>query len=126
MTARKKDINNLHGLAQFVLFVSSYLPTSNADRQENFCKNSRSCKGKLFESKKVRSHWDSEKESWYFSVTDVIEILTGSGIPKRYWSDLEKKLVSEGSEVYEKIVPLKMEECIYKTKKNGQSKFSAF
>ncbi|MGB4775060.1 MAG: BRO family protein [Daejeonella sp.] len=64
---------------------------------------------KLFESKKVRSHWDTEKEIWYFSIIDVIEILTGSSIPKRYWSDLKKKLVSEGSEVYEKIVRLKME-----------------
>ncbi len=64
---------------------------------------------KLFESKKVRSHWDEEKETWYFSVIDVIEILTGSTIPKRYWSDLKKKLISEGSEVYEKIVRLKME-----------------
>jgi len=63
---------------------------------------------KLFESKKVRRHWDIEKDIWYFSVIDVIEILTGSSIPKRYWSDLKKKLVSEGSEVYEKIVRLKM------------------
>ena len=63
---------------------------------------------KLFESKKVRSHWDGEKDIWFFSVIDVIEILTGSSIPKRYWSDLKKKLVSEGSKVYEKIVRLKM------------------
>lgn len=39
---------------------------------------------KLFESKKVRTHWDEEKETWYFSVIDVIEILTGSSIPIRY------------------------------------------
>jgi len=64
---------------------------------------------KLFESKKLRSHWDSEKETWYFSVIDVIEILTGSSIPKRYWSDLKNKLTKEGSEVYEKIVRLKMQ-----------------
>lgn len=64
---------------------------------------------KLFESKKVRSNWDSEKETWYFSVIDVIEILTGSSIPKRYWSDLKNKLTKEGSEVYEKIVRLKMQ-----------------
>ncbi len=51
---------------------------------------------------KVRTHWDTEKEQWYFSVIDVIEILTGSSIPKRYWSDLKKKLATEGSEVYEK------------------------
>jgi len=64
---------------------------------------------KLFESKKVRTHWDQETETWYFSVIDVIEILTGSSIPKRYWSDLKKKLIKEGSEAYEKIVRLKME-----------------
>jgi hypothetical protein len=64
---------------------------------------------KLFESKKVRTHWDEEKEKWYFSVIDVIEILTGSSIPKRYWSDLKKKLTVESSEVYEKIVRLKLQ-----------------
>jgi hypothetical protein len=63
---------------------------------------------KLFESKQVRTHWNSEKEQWYFSVIDTIEILTGSSIPKRYWSDLKKKLTKEGSEVYDKIVRLKM------------------
>ena len=63
---------------------------------------------KLFESKNVRSHWDVKEDKWYFSVIDVIEILTGSIIPKRYWSDLKKKLATEGSETYEKIVRLKM------------------
>ena len=63
---------------------------------------------KLFEQKKVRTHFDNEKEIWYFSVIDVIEILTDSSIPKRYWSDLKKKFTKEGSEVYEKIVRLKM------------------
>ncbi|MCF2446342.1 Bro-N domain-containing protein [Dyadobacter sp. CY345] len=63
---------------------------------------------KLFEEKKVRSHWSVEKEVWYFSVIDVIQILTDSSIPKRYWSDLKKKLSMEGSEAYEKIVRLKM------------------
>jgi DNA-damage-inducible protein D len=64
---------------------------------------------KLFEEKKVRTHWDAVKELWYFSVIDVIEILTGSSVPKRYWSDLKIKLAKEGSEVYEKIVRLKMQ-----------------
>lgn len=64
---------------------------------------------KLFETKKVRSHFDAEKLVWYFSVIDVIEILTGSTIPKRYWSDLKKKLKKEGSEAYENSVRLKME-----------------
>ena len=63
---------------------------------------------KIFEQKKVRTHWDEKEEKWYFSVIDVIEILTGSSIPKRYWSDLKKKLATEGSEAYEKIVRLKM------------------
>jgi DNA-damage-inducible protein D len=62
----------------------------------------------LFEQKKVRSHYDAEKEIWYFSVIDVIQILTGSTIPKRYWTDLKKKLKAEGSEAYDKIVQLKM------------------
>ena len=64
---------------------------------------------KLFEQNKVRSHYDAELEIWYFSVIDVIEILTDSSVPKRYWSDLKKKLAKEGSEAYEKIVRLKME-----------------
>lgn len=64
---------------------------------------------KLFESKKVRTYWDDTKETWFFSVIDVIEILTGSSIPKRYWSDLKKKLTKEGSQLYENIVQLKFE-----------------
>lgn len=61
----------------------------------------------LFNQKQVRRIWDDEKELWYFSVIDVIKILTDSSIPKRYWSDLKSKLKNEGSEVYEKIVHLK-------------------
>ncbi len=62
----------------------------------------------LFEGKEIRSIWNSEKEDYYFSVVDVIEILTDSNIPKRYWTDLKRKLVNEGSEVYDKIVRLKL------------------
>jgi len=61
----------------------------------------------LFSQSQVRRHWDAEKELWYFSVVDVIGVLTDSAIPKRYWSDLKRRLISEGSEVYEKIVQLK-------------------
>src|SRR3989338_9477942 len=61
----------------------------------------------LFNQKQVRRVWDEEKELWYFSVVDVIEVLVDSTIPKRYWSDLKNKLRDEGSEVYEKIVQLK-------------------
>lgn len=62
---------------------------------------------KLFEEKKVRTYWDEEKQAWFFSVIDVVEILTGSSVPRRYWSDLKKKLTKEGSQLYEKIVQLK-------------------
>jgi hypothetical protein len=62
----------------------------------------------LFNKKEIRRHWDSDKELWYFSIIDIIEILTESSVPKRYWSDLKIKLSEEGSEVYEKIVRLKM------------------
>ena len=61
----------------------------------------------IFNQKEVRRHWDEEKELWYFSIIDIIEILTESNIPKRYWSDLKRRLRNEGSEVYEKIVQLK-------------------
>ncbi len=62
----------------------------------------------LFEDKEIRSIWDSEKEDYYFSVIDVISALTDSSIPKRYWSDLKKRLTEEGSELYENIVRLKL------------------
>ncbi|MCD4704896.1 hypothetical protein K8R66_02350 [bacterium] len=61
----------------------------------------------LFHEKQVRRHWDNEQELWYFSIVDVIEVLTNSTIPKRYWSDLKNKLKEEGSEVYDFIVQLK-------------------
>lgn len=61
----------------------------------------------IFEGKKIRRIWDEKKELWYFSVVDVVEILTGSTIPKRYWSDLKIKLEKEGSQLYDKIVQLK-------------------
>lgn len=63
----------------------------------------------IFQGKRIRRHWDDEKELWYFSVVDVVAVLTGSSIPRRYWSDLKIKLQKEGSEVYEKIVQLKMQ-----------------
>lgn len=62
----------------------------------------------FFEGKNIRRHWDSEKELWYFSVVDVVAVLTGASVPRRYWSDLKIKLKVEGSEVYEKIVQLKL------------------
>lgn len=63
---------------------------------------------KIFEDKKVRTHWDAEKEEWYFSVVDIVEVLSGSSQPRKYWSDLKKKLKDEGSELSEKIGQLKL------------------
>jgi hypothetical protein len=65
-------------------------------------------KVRLFEDKRIRYAWDETKEEWYFSVVDVVEVLTGTDNPRRYWSDLKRKLKAEGSELYEKIVQLKM------------------
>ena len=66
-------------------------------------------KVQLFENQKIRTVWDEEQEEWYFSVIDVISVLTGTTTPRRYWSDLKRKLKSEGAvEVYEKIVQLKL------------------
>jgi hypothetical protein len=64
---------------------------------------------KLFEEKQVRSVWDAEQEKWYISIVDVIEILTGTDRPRKYWSDLKAKLKKEGSELSEKIGQLKMQ-----------------
>ena len=65
---------------------------------------------KLFENKKVRALWDEEKEEWFFSIIDVVEILTESKNPRRYWSDLKNKITKDegGDELYDKIVQLKM------------------
>ena len=46
----------------------------------------------LFDGSEIRSIWDSEKEDYYFSVVDVISVLTDASIPKRYWSDLKKEV----------------------------------
>ena len=63
----------------------------------------------LFEDQKIRTAWDAEKEEWYFSIIDVISVLAGTANPRRYWSDLKRKLKTEGAnELYEKIVQLKM------------------
>lgn len=56
----------------------------------------------------IRYVWHKQEEEFYFSVVDVVGVLTGSENPRRYWSDLKRKLKAEGAELYEKIVQLKM------------------
>jgi hypothetical protein len=63
---------------------------------------------KLFENKVVRSHWDSEQEEWYFSVVDVIEVLTESKDANAYWRKLKQRLKEEGNETVTKCHGLKM------------------
>ena len=73
---------------------------------------------KVFEDKKIRAVWDDQKEEWYFSIVDVIEVLTNNDRPRKYWSDLKSKLKKEGSELSEKIGQLKMQSSdgkFYKT-----------
>jgi hypothetical protein len=64
---------------------------------------------KIFEEKQVRSIWNEGEEKWYFSVVDVIQILTESERPRKYWSDLKSKLKKEGSELSDNIGQLKMQ-----------------
>lgn len=62
----------------------------------------------LFQKQKIRTHWDEDKELWYFSIIDVVAVLADNSRPRKYWSDLKKKLKDEGSELSEKIGQLKM------------------
>ncbi len=63
----------------------------------------------LFNENQVRRIWDEEKELWYFSIIDVIEVLTESPRPRKYWNDLKVKLEKEWSELSAKIGQLKMQ-----------------
>ena len=64
---------------------------------------------KIFEQKKIRSHWDDEQEKWYFSIVDVIGVLTESNNPRKYWSVLKTRLKKEGSELATNCSQLKMQ-----------------
>lgn len=72
----------------------------------------------LFEQKEIRSHWDEETEEWYFSIVDVVEVLTESPRPRKYWNALKTKLKEEGSELSQNLGQLKMKSAdgkYYKT-----------
>jgi len=66
---------------------------------------------KLFEGNQIRSVWDNKKEEWYFSIVDIIGVLTESKNPRRCWSDLKRKMKDEEGaiQLYGKIVQLKLE-----------------
>jgi len=63
---------------------------------------------KLFETHHVRSEWDAERELWYFSIVDVVKVLTDSPNPRTYWSVLKNRLKKEGSELATKCSQLKL------------------
>jgi len=62
----------------------------------------------LFEAKQIRSSWSEEEQKWYFSVIDVIEVLTGIDRPRKYWNDLKSKLNKEGSQLSDFFGQLKI------------------
>ncbi len=65
---------------------------------------------RIFEGKQIRSSWNEKQEEWYFSIVDIIEVLTESKNPRRYWSDLKRKMKEEegADQLYENIVQLKL------------------
>ncbi len=73
---------------------------------------------KVFENKKVRTLWDEDQEKWYFSIVDVIEVLTESPNARKYWSVLKMRLKKEGSQLATNCSQLKMQSAdgkFYKT-----------
>lgn len=73
---------------------------------------------KLFESKEIRTHWDNEVEEWYFSVVDVVEVLTNSVSPASYWRKLKERLIKEGNQTVTNCHTLKMKA------KDGKQRFT--
>lgn len=63
---------------------------------------------KIFEESKVLSIWDAAKEQWYFSIVDIIKILTDSPNPRKYWSVLKTRLKAEGSQLTKDCSQLEM------------------
>lgn len=64
---------------------------------------------KLFEGRQIRSAWDNEKEEWYFSIIDIVGVLTDSKDPGAYWRKLKQRLKEEGNELVTICHELKME-----------------
>lgn len=72
---------------------------------------------KLFEGRQIRSAWDNEKEEWYFSIIDILGVLTESDNPRKYWSVLKTRLKNEGNELATNCSQLKMEAADGKMRK---------
>jgi len=63
----------------------------------------------IFQGKQIRRHWDEVRELWFFSVVDVVGVMSGSSDPRNYWKVLKNRLKKEGSEVVTKCNQLKMQ-----------------
>lgn len=72
---------------------------------------------KLFDGRQIRSAWDNEKEEWYFSIIDIVGVLTDSKDPGAYWRKLKQRLKEEGSEVVTICHTLKMQAADRKMRK---------
>ena len=79
----------------------------------------------FFENKKIRSVWDAEKEEWFFSIVDVVAVLTESPNPQTYWRVLKKRLKDEGNETVTNCNGLKMTAPDGKKRIGPMSRFSA-
>ena len=78
---------------------------------------------KVFENKKIRSLWDSEHEKWYFSIVDVVGILTESSDGRKYWNKLKQRLIEEGNESVTNCHQLKLQSSdgkFYKTDRSEE------
>lgn len=80
---------------------------------------------KLFEAKKVRTIWDDKDEKWYFSIVDVVAVLTDSPNPRKYWSVLKTRLKKEGNQLTTNCSQLKMKSADGKTGKTVISPLNA-
>ncbi|MEK6927045.1 MAG: BRO family protein [Nanoarchaeota archaeon] len=65
-------------------------------------------KAKIFEGRRIRTHWDEDKEKWFFSIVDIIAVLTESVDPYAYWRKLKQRLLEEGNETVTNCHTLKM------------------
>lgn len=63
---------------------------------------------KVFENRQIRTHWNAEEEEWYFSVVDIVAVLTDSKDPNAYWRKLKQRLRAEGNETVTNCNRLKL------------------
>lgn len=83
--------------------------TTNGETEEEGAKmGSRLDKLQMFEGREIRSVWVEDEEAWYFSIVDVVSVLTESKNPRNYWNMLKSRLSEEGSQLYTDCVQLKM------------------